>query len=67
MNVELVDEEAWQQGQAIARTRQLMADGNVGAIFEAAFEHADVRVRVDVLERLSPRGLGAPRGERARR
>ncbi len=54
----LVDEEAWEHGQAMARTRQLMADHNVGAIFEAAFEHAGVRVRVDVLERLGPRSWG---------
>jgi predicted RecB family nuclease len=54
----LVDEEAWEHGQATARTRQLMADGNVGAIFEAAFEHAGVRVRVDVLERVAPRAWG---------
>jgi hypothetical protein len=54
----LVDEEAWQHGQATARTRQLMADRSVGAIFEAAFEHAGVRVRVDVLERLGPRTWG---------
>ena len=27
----LVDQEAWQHGQATARTRQLMADRNVGA------------------------------------
>ena len=38
--------------EAMARTRQLLADPQVGAIFEAAFEHAGVRVRVDVLERL---------------
>jgi hypothetical protein len=54
----LVDQEAWEHGQATARTRQLMADRNVGAIFEAAFEHAGVRVRVDVLERLGPRTWG---------
>ena len=30
-----------------------MADRPVPAIFEAAFEHAGVRVRVDVLERRS--------------
>jgi hypothetical protein len=54
----LVDEEAWQHGQATALTRQLMADRSVGAIFEAAFEHAGVRVRVDVLERLGPRTWG---------
>jgi len=54
----LVDQEAWEHGQATARTRQLMADRDVGAIFEAAFEHAGVRVRVDVLERLGPRTWG---------
>jgi hypothetical protein len=54
----LVDQEAWEHGQATARTRQLMADRSVGAIFEAAFEHAGVRVRVDVLERLGPRIWG---------
>src|SRR5580704_16263933 len=32
-----------------------MADRSVPAIFEAAFEHSGVRIRVDVLERL-PRG-----------
>jgi hypothetical protein len=32
-----------------------MADRVVPAIFEAAFEHAGIRVRVDVLER-RPRG-----------
>src|SRR5215470_17712864 len=54
----LVDQQAWEHGQATARTRQLMADPNVRAIFEAAFEHAGVRVRVDVLERLAPRPWG---------
>src|SRR5262245_11772560 len=54
----LVDQEAWEHGQATARTRQLLTDRNVGAIFEAAFEHAGVRVRVDVLERLGPRTWG---------
>jgi hypothetical protein len=54
----LVDQEAWEHGQATARTRQLMAAPNVGAIFEAAFEHAGVRVRVDALERHGPRTWG---------
>jgi Domain of unknown function(DUF2779) len=54
----LVDGEAWQHGEATARTRQLMAERTVGAIFEAAFEYAGVRVRVDVLERLGPRTWG---------
>ena len=48
----VVDDAAWGDGEAMARTRQLLADPQVGAIFEAAFEHAGVRVRVDVLERL---------------
>ncbi len=48
----LVDEAPWQHREAIANTRRLLADPRVGAIFEAAFEHAGVRVRVDVLERL---------------
>jgi hypothetical protein len=37
---------------AVLETKKLMADPAVTAIFEAAFEHAGVRVRVDVLERL---------------
>lgn len=49
---ELVDEQPWQHAQAVARTRRLVADSSVPAIFEAAFEHAGVRIRVDVLERL---------------
>lgn len=40
---------------AIAHTRALLADASVAAIFEAAFEHRGVLVRVDVLER-STRG-----------
>jgi len=37
---------------ALARTRELLADPSIPALFEAAFEHAGIRVRVDVLERL---------------
>ncbi|MEO8604733.1 MAG: DUF2779 domain-containing protein [bacterium] len=55
-NGTLVSEEAWEHGRAVERTRQLMADDSVGAIFEAAFEHAGIRVRVDVLERGSGGG-----------
>ena len=47
----LVAEGAQQHAQAVARTAVLMADTVVPAIFEAAFVHDDVRVRVDVLER----------------
>lgn len=48
----LVDEIPWEHAAAVARTAALMADCSVPAIFEAAFEHSGVRVRVDVLERL---------------
>ena len=47
----LVSEAPWEHSQAVERTRQLMQDETVGAVFEAAFEHQGVRVRVDVLER----------------
>lgn len=47
----LVTEDAWQHSEAVARTAVLMADAAVPAIFEAAFVHDDVRIRVDVLER----------------
>jgi len=48
----LVEEKPWEHAAAVARTAALMADRSVPAIFEAAFEHSGVRVRVDVLERL---------------
>lgn len=46
----LVDDR--EHDQAVARTHALVADASVPAIFEAAFLHDGVRVRVDVLERL---------------
>lgn len=46
----LVDERDFPR--ALAATRGLCADPSVPAIFEAAFEHDGVRIRVDVLERL---------------
>jgi hypothetical protein len=49
----LVREEAYEHSEAVARTLDLMADQNVPAIFEAAFEYDDVRIRVDILERTS--------------
>lgn len=48
-----VTEAPWAHDAAVARTRDLMADASVPAIFEAAFEFEGVRIRVDVLERLS--------------
>lgn len=51
----LIEEKPWEHVAAAAPTAASMADRSVPAIFEAAFEHSGVRVRVDVLERL-PRG-----------
>lgn len=48
----LVDQPAYRHADAIERTRALMADPAVPAIFEAAFEAEGVRIRVDILERL---------------
>jgi hypothetical protein len=48
----LVEKKPWEHATAVARTAALMADRSVPAIFQAAFEHSGVRVRVDVLERL---------------
>jgi hypothetical protein len=47
----LVDEAPWAHAGAAAKTIALMADADTPAIFEAAFEHDGIRVRVDVLER----------------
>ncbi len=49
----LVAEEPWEHAAAVARTAALVSDRSVPAIFEAAFEHDHVRIRVDVLERLA--------------
>lgn len=48
----LVSQPAWEHGQAVARTRALLADPALPAVFEAAFEYDGVRIRADVLERL---------------
>jgi len=53
-----VTEEPWEHREAVARTAALMADANVPAIFEAAFEYDGIRIRVDVLERLSSDSWG---------
>jgi Domain of unknown function(DUF2779) len=49
----VIDEEPWQHAEAAARTAALMIDAGVPAIFEAAFEYQNIRIRVDVLERLA--------------
>jgi hypothetical protein len=47
-----IDEEPWQHAKAVTHTAALMSDARVPAIFEAAFEYDDIRIRADVLERL---------------
>jgi predicted RecB family nuclease len=48
----LVEEGPDQHAQAVERTRALVADPNVPAIFEAAFAFDRVLIRADILERL---------------
>src|ERR1700719_174976 len=45
----LVEEKSWEHTGAVAHTAALMVDRSTPTIFEAAFEHSGVRVRVDVL------------------
>lgn len=54
----LIKEEPWQHAEAVARTADLMNNTRVPAIFEAAFEYDDIRIRVDVLERLADGAWG---------
>ena len=49
-----VEEEPWRHAEAVTHTAALMSDERVPAIFEAAFEYEDIRIRVDVLEQLAP-------------
>jgi len=48
----LVDEDHLHVREAIKKTRALISDKSVPAIFEAAFTHNNIHVRVDILERL---------------
>jgi hypothetical protein len=54
----LISSPASDHADATRRTRAAMDDPWIPAIFEAAFEFADVRIRVDVLERLEQGGWG---------
>ena len=51
----LVDAPAYAHKKAVAETEKLMRNKSVPAIFEAAFEWNDIRIRVDILER-GPKG-----------
>ncbi|HYL81185.1 MAG TPA: DUF2779 domain-containing protein, partial [Candidatus Acidoferrum sp.] len=46
--------------EALRRSAELLADPSVPAIFEGAFEHDRVLVRVDILERVRSEPGGAP-------
>jgi hypothetical protein len=48
----LIDEPYYQHKQAVQSTIKAMKDPKVKAIYEAAFIHESVRIRVDILERL---------------
>jgi hypothetical protein len=52
----LVDTKHDDYDEAIRRTKALIADPNVPAIFEAALVHDGVLIRIDALERLSDGG-----------
>jgi len=54
----LVDESPGAWAEALAQTQALVADSAVPAIFEAAVECEDLRLRVDVLERLGDGSFG---------
>ncbi|NJN70740.1 MAG: hypothetical protein HC801_10995, partial [Nitrospira sp.] len=49
-----------QREAAIAETAALVQDSGIPAIFEGAFEHDGVLVRVDILERVPSREEGSP-------
>lgn len=48
----LISSQASDHADAIEQTHAAMNDPSIPAIFEAAFEFAEVRIRVDILERL---------------
>ena len=54
----LVDEAPWAHAEAVERTRTLMEDPSVPAIFEAAFEADGIRIRADVVEYLGDNRWG---------
>ncbi len=48
----LISEDHLHHKEAVTRTKELIADKSVPAIFEAAFNFDDILIRVDILERL---------------
>ena len=47
----LIEEPYFEHTQAVTKTTQLLTDYSIPAFYEAAFEFAKIRVRVDVLQR----------------
>ena len=54
----LVNAKPWEHDKAVSETKELMLDQSVQSIYEAALEYNDVRVRVDILERLEGNNWG---------
>ncbi|MBT7398675.1 MAG: hypothetical protein HN775_05730, partial [Hellea sp.] len=54
----LVNAKPWEHDKAVLETKKLMLDQSVKSIYEAALEYNDVRVRVDILERLEGNNWG---------
>lgn len=50
----LIEEDYRHPREAIEATAKALSDPNVPAIYEAAFQHEDVLIRVDILARTSP-------------
>jgi hypothetical protein len=49
-----------QREAAVAETAGLLQDSTIPAIFEGAFEHDGVLIRVDILERVKTGSMGSP-------
>ena len=47
----LVDSDHFHHSEAVARTKDLLSDATVPAIFEAGFRYDDIRIRADILAR----------------
>ena len=61
----LVDDEDF--ARAVSRTEALLRDPTVGALFDAAFVHDGIRIRVDVLERMRSGAWGIREAKSAAR
>ena len=53
----LVSEDHFHHNEAVASTNRLLADPAIPAIFEAAFQYDDVKIRADVLARTGDGGF----------